>query len=68
MPYRICRDTPLYGGVMVVQLVGNDAVRLEPGAWTVHASDPNVPDNPNDLPPISWADLSANFTVVASPL
>jgi hypothetical protein len=68
VPYRICRDTPLYSGVMVVQLVGNDAIRLQPGAWTVHASDPNVPDDPNDLTPINWDDLTANFTVVASPL
>ena len=68
MPFRICRDAPLYSGIMVVQLVGNQAIRLEPGAWAVHSADPAVPDNPNDLPPISWADLSAAFTVVASPL
>jgi hypothetical protein len=68
VPYRICRDAPLYTGTMVVQLVGNDAVRLEPGAWAVHSADPNVPDNPNDLPPIAWATLAANFTIVASPL
>jgi hypothetical protein len=68
VPYRICRDTPLYGGVMVVQLVGNDAVRLEPGAWEEHAADPNVPDNPDNLPAITWARLSERFTIVASPL
>jgi hypothetical protein len=68
MKFRICRDTPLYGGVMVVELVGPYAYRLTPEQWSVYASDPAVPDAADALPGISWAELSATFTVVASPL
>lgn len=68
MLFRICRDAPLYNGVMVVQLVGNEAHRIEPGAWEVYSSDPAVPDNPDNLPTIAWSTLAANFSIVASPL
>lgn len=67
--FRLCSDSPLYGGVpIVVQLVGNRAVRIEPAAWAVYAAQGDVPDEPGALPPITWADMTAAFTVEASPL
>ena len=53
---------------MVVELVGPYAYRITWEQWLVHSADPAVPDSPEQLPPITWDDMSTTFTVVVSPL